>query len=97
MSPKPPKEASSKSTSRASKKQDCQWRHSAMHSSSDTGTESPVLETTTMQRWMNETSQESPWNDIAEVQVRRERYEEGAVVGMGDNGTTAGTWGSKSN
>ena len=45
---------------------------------------------------MNETSQESPWNNIAEVQVGREIYGEGVDDGMGDNRSTAGTWGSKS-
>lgn len=47
-------------------------------------------------QWMNETARQSPWNNIAAVGIGRERYGEGVNGGMGDRGSAAGTWGSKS-
>ncbi|KAL2074681.1 hypothetical protein VTL71DRAFT_8460 [Oculimacula yallundae] len=58
------------------------------------GPETSVRDPTPMQRWMNETSQQSPWNSIAAVAVEKNEYGEGP--NGGDSGTTAGTWGSRS-
>ncbi|KAG4438354.1 hypothetical protein IFR05_006160 [Cadophora sp. M221] len=59
-------------------------------------TETSVREPTPVQRWMNETAQQSPWNNIVEVEIGSGRFGEGVNGGMGDGGSAAGTWGSKS-